>query len=363
MPAIAAGSFDGMVADPGAQRIYLADRAARGIDVVDDSSSTPRFVGTVVLSSFPNGVAFAADQHRLYAGLEDGSVAVVDTTSLKIVDTVAVGTNAVDLLDYSSLTRHVYAATGDAGEVITIDATTEKIDQLIAVGGPVEQPRLDPADGMLYVSKPRSDAIVQLDPTTGKETRAYVIPKCHPAGVAINPSRQLAMLACGSSVGWLNLRTGASSVTHEVQGGDIVSYDSTADRFVLASPHGRSDSAVSLFAGSGDFLGSVTASPKAHAAVMDDAHGLVYAPGNSGLVSFAPAACPPTPDWLSFAGGFSMFAVPFAALVLVLVVYARRMGRPRGVKGPTMLDLHKEDRAAEHERMRALEDSIFGPEP
>src|SRR2546430_15503124 len=47
IPVIAAGSFDGVEADQGAHRLYLGDSAAHGIDVVDISSTTPRFVRTI----------------------------------------------------------------------------------------------------------------------------------------------------------------------------------------------------------------------------------------------------------------------------------------------------------------------------
>jgi len=42
-----------------------------------------------------------------------------------------------------------------------------------------------------------------------------------------------------------------------VAGGDIVTYDAAVDRFVVASPHDRHDSAVGVFYGDGTFLGSV----------------------------------------------------------------------------------------------------------
>jgi len=231
------------------------------------------------------------------------------------------------------------------------------------IRAPVGQPRYDPADGMLYVTTPKSDSLLQINPATGNITRTYVIPKCGPSGVAINPTRQLAMLSCGSSVGLLNLQTGAQSVTRVVQGGDIVSYDAAADRFVLASPHGGSDSAIGVFSGNGVFIGSVAAAPKAHAAAFDSAHGLVYAPGDAGLVSFAPADCAPAPDWLQFLGGLSIFAVPMLVLILIPLLYARRLRLARGPGRPTFQDLVKEDLEAERERMRALEDGILGLEP
>jgi len=239
MPVVAAGSFDGVVADPNTHRLYMADRTAKGLDVVDISSTTPRFMATVNLGAMPSGLALAPNQNRLFAAVEGGKVAVIDTGSARVIDTIALNASSADLLDYSPQTRRVYAGTGDGGEVVTIDATTDKVRLRLAAKAPVGQPRYDPADGMLYVTTPKSDSLVQINPASGNITRTYVIPKCGPAGVAINPTRQLAMLACGSSVGLLNLQTGAQTVTRAVQGGDIVSYDAAADRFVLASPLGR----------------------------------------------------------------------------------------------------------------------------
>ncbi len=363
MPVVAAGSFDGVVADPNTHRLYMADRTAKGVDVVDTSSSTPRFMATVSLGAMPSGLALAADRNRLFAAVEGGKVAVIDTGSAHVVDTIAVSASGVDLLDYSPQTQRLYAGTGDGGEVVTIDAATDKVRLRLAAKAAVGQPRYDPADGMLYVTTPKSDSLVQINPATGNITRTYVIPRCGPAGVAINPTRQLAMLSCGSSVALLNLQTGAHSVTRVVQGGDIVSYDAAADRFVLASPHGGSDSAVGVFSGNGEFIGSVAADPNAHAAAFDSAQGLVYAPGKEGLMSFAPAACAPPPDWLRFVGGLSMFAAPMLVLVLIPVLYARRMRRPRDPSKPAFRDLLKEDLETERDRMRALEDAILRLEP
>src|SRR5207247_9616193 len=104
-----------------------------------------------------------------------------------------------------------------------------------------------------------------------------------------------------------------------VQGGALIPYDSTADRFVVAPPHDTQDSAVGVFAGDGSFIGSVPATPMAHGAAFDSAHGLVYAPGTTGLMSFAPAACAPSPDWLRFIGGLPVFAVRFLVLASIPV--------------------------------------------
>src|SRR5438045_9473196 len=78
IPVIAAGSFDGVEADQRAHRLYLGDSAAHGIDVVDISSTTPRFVRTIDVAGAPNGLAVAEETHPLYARLIGRPVAVSD---------------------------------------------------------------------------------------------------------------------------------------------------------------------------------------------------------------------------------------------------------------------------------------------
>src|SRR5258708_8106424 len=72
IPVITAGSFDGIEADQASHRIFLADRVAHGVDVIDVSGPTPRFAGTVDLGAPPNGLAYAPDRNRLLAGLQRG---------------------------------------------------------------------------------------------------------------------------------------------------------------------------------------------------------------------------------------------------------------------------------------------------
>ena len=213
-----------------------------------------------------------------------------------------------------------------------------------------------------YVWRSGTDSLVQINPATGFVTRSYVIAKCRPNGVGINPARQLALVSCGGSIALVNLESGAQRVTRVVQGGDVVTYEAAADRFVVASPHDMDESAIGVFAGDGSFIGSVPATSSAHAAAFDSAHGLVYAPGPVGLMSFAPAACAPPPDWLRFVGGLSVFAVPLLLAALFLVLVARALARRRaGLGGPTYEELQAEDLEFERERMRALEDGILGP--
>lgn len=368
VPVLAAGTFDGVEADQGGHRLFLADQAARGVDVVDLSGSAPRFVGTVDLGAAPTGLAFSSALKRVFAGTDGGQVAVIDADAksqqfLHVVDRVTVDGAHADLLDFSAQSDRLFVGTSSAAAVVVMDASTDKVTNRFDLKTSVEQPRFDSADGKLYVTTPHMDSLLQLDPTTGTVTRTYKQAGCRPSGLAINPNRQIALVACGGSMAVFNLRTGLDEVTRVVPGGDLVVYDAAVDRFTVGSSHGPRDSAVGVFSGDGRFIGMVGSSPEAHGAVFDDRSGLVYAVSKAGLLSFSPAACAPPPDWLTFIGGASVFVVPLAMFGLYLFSYARRRSRidPRAAARPSWERLQREDLAAERERIRELEDAIYGP--
>jgi hypothetical protein len=370
LPALAAANMDGVEVDQGGHRVFYTDQATHTIQIVDISSSSPRLAGTMSVPAAPSGLAYAADRQRLYVGLDGGVVGVIDTDPVsakygQVIDKVTVDKAQADLLDYSAQTGTVYVGTALSNAVVTFDANSDKVTTRYDVKAPVEQPRFDPADGKIYVTTPATDSLVQIDPATGQVTRSYVIPKCRPAGLAINPNRQLAVAACRGSTALYNLRTGGTEVSRTVPGGDLVSYDARADRFLVGSSHGPRDSSVGVFDGDGQFVAQVQSSPNAHGAVINDSTGVVYAASAVGLLSFTPAACAPPPEWLSFAGGMSVYLTPLIAFGLFLFLYARRRSRrdPNAPRSSTWEQLQAEDLEAERERIRALEDAIYGPQP
>jgi streptogramin lyase len=366
IPLLAGAPIDSIVSDESAHRLYLADATSKSIDVIDTASTTPDLVHRIVLPHTPNGLAIAPDTRRLYAGMNGGDVAVVDIDSsspkfMQVLNRIHAGRTTAGLLDYSAARHQLLVSTGYEGQVVALNTADGGIAAVYAVGSPVGQPRHNSADGMVYVTAPTDDAVVQIDPRSGNVARKYVVKGCHPSGMAISPNHQLAIAGCRGSVAIVNLRTGAHEVTQAVPGGDVVTYDAASDRFAVASPHELKDSRVGLFSGDGAFIGSVASTPAARAVAFDATHSLVYAAGSSGLMSLAPSACLPPPDWLKFLGGLSAFVVPLLAAALFLLLYARRrIGHRHAAAEPSFRDLQEQDLEMERERMRAFEDSVLG---
>lgn len=324
-------SMDVVEIDQGAQRLYAADRTDQGIDVFDTATNPASYTKTIMLPAAPSGLAIAPDLKRAFAGMSNGSVAIIDVDPFSskpdtVIQTVPTGGKLVDLIDYSSKLHQVFASNGDQGTMVSIDATTGLVVTHFQVGHTVEQPRFNPGDGMLYVTSPDANALIKLDPASGTIKSTLKLSQCYPSGLAINPSLDQAVIACHDFVIRQNLRdTGDVEAFGQVTGGDVVSYDAAADRFLVAAPH-ASPSAVAMFGGNPiGYIASVTTGAGGNSAAYDEASRMVYTPetrsGKGGLAGFQA----PT-------GGIDMASqLPslgiLGAIMLLVVLFGLRVAR------------------------------------
>ncbi len=323
------GNFDAIEIDQANHRLYAADRD-RGIDVFDISAPTARFVQSLALPAEPNGLAIAPDLGRLYAGTADGSVQVLDVnpaspTAGKLIAQVQTGAKEVDLLDYSAVRHELYASSGPGGTIAIIDARTGAVTGQIKVGYALEQPRFNPADGMLYVTSPDADSLFRIDPAAAKIKNKSTFGSCQPVGLAINPGTNQALIACSNWVLSWDLRSGTAQTFNQASHGDVVNYDSRVDRFLVASPAKLPTSTVTIFGGSPiAYVSSVVTGAGGKAAAYDETNGLVYTtdlrPNSVGVDAFQiPVGTLALSSLLSLA--------PLVALLPVIVLVLFIVGR------------------------------------
>jgi DNA-binding beta-propeller fold protein YncE len=327
-----AGSFDVIQIDQQNHRLYVSDRIDQGIDVFDISSSRPAFLQTISVPSSPNGLAIAPDLGRLYAATAKGSIVFVDIdlkspTVYTVLREIPTGGKGADLLDYAAGKNLVFVGSGSDGAITSIDATTGEVKGNFKIGAAPEQPRFNPADGMLYVTSPEVSAMFQINPINGMVGK-IPLPSCHqPSGMAINPRSNQALVACRSSVMSWDFRTGkAAKVFENVAGGDVVTYDAKVDRFFVAAPKNKPASVVGIFGGNPiDYIGSVATSGGGNSASYDEANDVVYTPdtrpNNAGLTSFRQ----PVPDQLptSILSALGILAIVIVGAGLFFFVVAR----------------------------------------
>jgi hypothetical protein len=329
-------NFDVIDIDQSRHRLYVADRTDQGVDVFDTSASQARFLATIALTSSPNGLAVAPDLARLYVGTGSGSVLVIDINndSNAVVAEVKTGKGEVDLLDYGASRQRLYAANGADGSITSIDTNANTIAANFKVGAfALEQPRFDSGDGMVYVTSPTADSLYQIDPDNG-QVKSFALGGCKPRGLAVNPRSNQAVIACSTFVMAWDLNAGRSIASfHQVVGGDVVTYSARVGRFFVASPHAAKANVVGIFGGDPiDYIASVGTGAHGNAAVLDEAHGVVYTPNpqpkRSGIAGFDLAATPqPLPRWLE-QGATVAVPVGLLAFFVFLFLFLGRSADP-----------------------------------
>jgi DNA-binding beta-propeller fold protein YncE len=328
-------SMDVIEIDQATHLLYAADRTDQGVDVFDISTPQARYIKTIGMPGNPNGLAIAPDLGRLFVGTANGAVVIVDistssTTYGALIAQVKTGASSVDLLDYGAARQRVYAAS--AGSIISIDPTTGLIVTRFALGSVVlEQPRFDPADGMVYVTSPDADMLYRIDPSTGTLTDKYTLGGCKPLGLAINPTTNKALMACHKYTLAFDLGAGKIIGTFPLGNADIVSYDSKVDRFFIASlPHAQTPGSVGIFGGNPiAYISSAVTNISGNSAAYDETNKVVYTPNiEPARASLAGFPMPvPLTGWLAFVN----VAWPYVAIALgflLLFVFLMRSADP-----------------------------------
>jgi hypothetical protein len=326
-----AGNFDNIEIDQGNHRLYVADRTDQGIDVFDISGPRAKFMKTIALSSPPNGLAISSD-YRLYAGTEAGSVAVIDisksSSSLHTVVAELKTGAAVDLLDYNGPKHMLLASSAGNGSITSIDTLTNEINAQFKVGSRLEQPRFNYSDGMVYVTSPDADALIQIDPADGTTKSTIPLGGCSPTGMAFNSKLDAAVIACKSFVLTVDLKTGKTAKFDQVAGGDIVNYNATVDRFFVASPHKTRASVIGMFGGNPiAYLSSIAAPGGGNSAVLDETYDVVYGPDTRPNQSGVAGTARPSSVQGTSPGSIAIYA----AMVIVFAVvfwFVMRSGDP-----------------------------------
>ena len=351
-----AGNFDDLVIDQAGHRLYAADRD-RGIDIFDISTPNARFVQSITLPSAPNGLALVPDLGRLYAGTSDGSVQVLDInptspTAGKLLPPIQTSGKEVDLIDYSASRHELYASNGAEGTLAIIDTAKNAVASQVKVGYALEQPRFNPADGMLYVTSPDADALFKIDPATAAVKGKTNFGGCQPVGLAINPRSSQALIACANWTLGLDLGNGTAQTFNQASHGDVVRYDSAADRFMVATPGSINSSTVAIFGGSPiAYISSVVTGAGGNAAGYDETNRLVYTtdrrPTRVGLAAF------PIPDGGPTMSSLMSLAPLAAALPLILLVLFIVGRQADPIRRPEPLMTREEAKRARLDRERA----------
>jgi DNA-binding beta-propeller fold protein YncE len=276
----------------------MGDNWSGGVDVFDIATSTPRYLKTIRTRGNFFGVEVAKEVDKVFVGLANSVVGVIDiapgspTEDTFVARIYTDGNGAADLLGWDPLHRKVYVANRhsvngvDDGFLTAIDGTSSAIvGRIDHLGRTLEQPRFNSADGFVYVTCAGDNVLHQVDPVTDTLTATFAIEDdCHPNGLAINPTSNLALFACNNrerthTVIWDLTAQRVASVIDECGAGDGAIYDSVANRFLFAAAGFRDGPVIGVFDGTtGALVGNIPTERGASWVAYDETSGMVYAP-------------------------------------------------------------------------------------
>lgn len=341
-----AATFDQAVVDPSSHRLYVSDSTLLGVDIFDVSQTGPRYLTTLRLGRAVHGLAVAEDLHKIFVGEDGGGIAVIEADpGSKKVDTLLMtirtpAKKSVDLLAYDRADHLLIASSPADGFISQVDAIRNVYIKNLALGGGLEQPRYNPADGRLYLTNMDKDLVYAIDPRKLTLIKQWPVGMtCSPMGMDINPKTGDAMFGCSSpkvayTLLW-SLREGkVTKIFNQVADADQVVFDPAGERF-LAAGTSSGNTAIAVFGGHPvDYQARVMTHADSRAVAYSAANGIVYTPdrkrGQEGLTSFPI----PKPE-----GHLPSFLTPLAYLLvllglgLVVWYYGRRRQRERRLAG------------------------------
>lgn len=227
--------------DTATARLYLADHGSTAnnvppsVDVFNTESN--QFLTSIVLPSSSNGVLSIPRAHEIWVGMNNSSVAVINSDTNMISQTVNTsGTGRADELAWDPVDRLIVIANDrdtppfisfiSADSYTVVKRLAYDGSQAPASTGGIEQPVWDGQAGKFYLAIPATKTnpngeIDEIDPVSMSVTRSMPTVCKGPSGLVLVPNQRL-VTACGDV---LDIATGKVVTTVQGVGGDEIWYN------------------------------------------------------------------------------------------------------------------------------------------
>lgn len=142
----------GVLAVPSLHRVFATATGDHALVAMD--SETLRIVGHAAPIEYPDGVAYAPEQKKVFVSDEHGGTdAVVNEDATQILASIPLGGGAGNTV-YDPTTGHILVAVHHLNQLVAIDPATNRILTRVALPG-IDDPHgiaLDPRDGLAFVA-------------------------------------------------------------------------------------------------------------------------------------------------------------------------------------------------------------------
>jgi YVTN family beta-propeller protein len=115
--------------------------------------------------SYPQNSAIDTDNGNLFVATGGGAIAVIDTASERLIDSIPTGSAVADVA-YDSRNGAVYATQYGVGTVTVINGSTDQVITTLKVGSKPTGVTFDPLNGRVYVVNRGSNNVSVIDGST-----------------------------------------------------------------------------------------------------------------------------------------------------------------------------------------------------
>ncbi len=147
-------------------RLFVSALGNNTVEVIDISART--VIHTITGIPNPQGVVFAADANKLFAGSSKGKLYIYDGTSFDLIKEIDFHSD-VDNVRYDAANRRVYIGYGEdeTGAIGIIDATTnERLEEEYKLGAHPESFQLETSGPNIYANLPDLKQIAVINRST-----------------------------------------------------------------------------------------------------------------------------------------------------------------------------------------------------
>lgn len=274
-----ASRFDYQSLDPESGRLFISHMGAGRLVVFDVRA------GKVVanLDGFPRvtGVLAVPAEHHVYGSATgDHAVVVTDLATLKEVARVP-GPRFPDGIAYAPDERRVFVSDESGGRDYVVDAVKNTLVTSIDLGGEAGNTHYDPGSHCILVAVQTANQMAVIDPATATIVRRISFDKSlrYPHGFYVDAPDRLAFVTGQESatLGVFDLQTlQLKQVLPIGDDPDVLAFDSTTGLLFVAAESG----VVSVFQRKGGQLAQLGwyRAPKAHTVAVDPSTHRVYLP-------------------------------------------------------------------------------------
>jgi len=215
MPSAVTGHFDHMTVDLSSHRLFVTPEGYNSVIVFDDASG--KILHVIKGIGVPHAVLFRSDLNRLYVtDGQPGALKIYDGKTYRLLKSITLLTHT-DSVKYDPATKYLYIVTGGKQAhqshtmIAVVDTTSEKLLGEIPVDGDaVEAMAIESNGARLYVNNTARNRVDVLDRKTRKVIASWPITLGHDnTSMALDEARHRLFVGCRSgSLVIFNTQTG-----------------------------------------------------------------------------------------------------------------------------------------------------------